>query len=96
MKVFTNDIGQEIRPGDDVVVVTVSTGRVNARVGVFLGWSEGGSLQCRVTDNSYTWTDTRTGAAGRFSDIPAEFRKYAKADRLVITTLQRNRIYRVA
>ncbi len=92
---YTNSSGQVINPGDDVLVVTVSTGCVMTYTGKYLGMN-GKSVQAVVEDDGYVWVDKRTGEAGSFYKIPAEFRGYQKVKRNRITTLQRNRIYKIA
>jgi len=92
---FTNASGQVINPGDDVLVVTVCTGSVYTYTGKYLGM-RGKSVQALVEDDSYTWVDSRTGQAGSYYNIPSEFRKYQKSKRNRISTLQRNRVYKIA
>lgn len=66
---FTNDFGQVINPGDDVVVVTTCTGNTNTQKGVYVGMC-GKRVQAEVP--SYSWayfvkgTDER--APANFSD----------------------------
>lgn len=96
---FTNDLGQVINPGDEVVVVTETYKTVSVRKGTFLGWSEAGNLQVRVPERwgRGEWVDKRTGETGSYSKIPQEHREYRiKPKGTYIATLQRNRIYKLA
>ncbi|CAB4143277.1 hypothetical protein UFOVP447_108 [uncultured Caudovirales phage] len=62
---FTNDFGQVINPGDEVVVVTTCTGSTNTQKGKYVGMS-GKSVQAEVPSNSWAYfvkgTDERAPA----------------------------------
>lgn len=92
---FTNSIGQVINPGDDVAVITHCTGSTITYKGKYLGM-RGNKVQAVVEDDSYTWVNSVTGEVGSYYNIPAEVRKYQKCKRDRITTLQRNRIFKLA
>lgn len=97
METFTNSIDQVIAPGDKVLVVTESTGRVETRIGKFVGWSEAGNLQVEVMPvyTSGEWYDERTGE--RCKHYRSQFIKYRhKQKQLMIVTLRLNRIYKLA
>ena len=49
---FTNNIGQVINPGDEIICVTVSTGRAEVRRGFFEGivYADNGSV------STYRWS----------------------------------------
>lgn len=99
MKTFTNDIGQEITPGEQVLVVTETYKQIHTRLGKFVGWSEAGNIQVEVLPRFARgeWFDKRTSQAGSYYTIPQEFRDYRTKEKVpTIVTLQRNRIYRVA
>ncbi len=51
---FTNDFGQVINPGDDVVVVTTCTGSTNTQKGKYVGM-RGKSVQAEVPSNSWAY-----------------------------------------
>lgn len=51
---FTNDFGQVINPGDDVVVVTTCTGNTNTQKGKYVGM-RGKRVQAEVPSNSYAY-----------------------------------------
>lgn len=51
---FTNDFGQVINPGDDVVVVTTCTGNTNTTRGKYLGL-RGKYVQAEVPSNSWAY-----------------------------------------
>lgn len=113
---FTNDFGQVINPGDDVVVVTTRTGNTNTQKGKYVGM-RGKSVQAEVPSSSYAYfvkgTDER--APHNFSDRlwkaglkyntpewtalhdevcgPYEYRR---TEGTRITTLQYNRVYKLA
>lgn len=51
---FTNEIGQVIQPGDEVVVVTHCTGSTKVRKGIYVGLY-GKSVQAKVPSDSYAY-----------------------------------------
>lgn len=51
---FTNDFGQVINPGDEVVVVTTCTGNTNTQKGKYVGM-RGKSVQAEVPSNSWAY-----------------------------------------
>ena len=92
---FVNEFGQEIIPGDKVVVVTHCTGDIFITQGVFVRM-RGKSVQARVPDMSYEWFNKETGLTGSYYKIPSDVRGYRKKEnRFRITTLQHNRIYKL-
>lgn len=113
---FTNDFGQVINPGDDVVVVTTCTGNTNTQKGKYVGM-RGKSVQAEVPSGSYAYfvkgTDERAPhnfhdrlwKAGLKYNTPEwkELRdevygpyEYRQTGGTRITTLQYNRIYKLA
>jgi hypothetical protein len=62
---FTNDFGQVINPGDEVVVVTTCTGSTNTAKGKYVGM-RGKSVQAEVPSGSWAYfvkgTDERAPA----------------------------------
>lgn len=96
---FTNELGQTITPGEEVIVVTETYKTVSVRKGIFLGRSEAGNLQVRVPErwSRGEWFDKRTDQAGSYSKIPEEHRGYrSKPKGTYIATLQLDRIYKLA
>lgn len=58
---FTNDIGQTINPGDEVVIVTTGYGhQVNTARGIYLSLKDKGGVQCikKVKTSYYAFKDT--------------------------------------
>lgn len=58
---YTNDIGQTLRPGDEVIIVTTGYSHsVSTNKGVYLGVHENGGVQCskKVKTRFYVFTDT--------------------------------------
>lgn len=51
---FTNDFGQVINPGDEVVVVTTCTGSTNTQRGKYVGMS-GKHVQAEVPSSSWAY-----------------------------------------
>jgi hypothetical protein len=113
---FTNDFGQVINPGDDVVVVTTCTGSTNTQKGKYVGM-HGKSVQAEVPSSSYAyfvkgsderaphnfhnelyksgfnWNTPEWKALREKVYAPYEYRKIHGTR---ITTLQYNRIYKLA
>lgn len=58
---YINEIGQRINPGDSVIVVTKSTGRIEVHKGIF----EGVNWQSRYSDNSVPYI-----SSARVSGVP--------------------------
>jgi hypothetical protein len=93
---FTNEFGQVIQPGDEVLVVTMCTKTLNMQRGTYLGLRNR-SVQVRVPDNSWEWYNKETGLPGSYYSIPASLREYRKkVNATRISTLQLNRIYKIA
>lgn len=94
---FVNHIGQEIEPGDKVIVITHCTGSTKTYQGVYLGlYGPRGRVQARVQTDTYMWVNKLTGEPQRYDLIPADARSYQKAKVDRITTLQKNLIYKIA
>ena len=113
---FTNDFGQVINPGDEVVVVTTCTGNTNTQKGKYVGM-RGKYVQAEVPSNAwaYFYKDTGERAPYNFGaelwnsglkyntpEYTALREKiygrveYRKTGGTRITTLQYNRIYKLA
>lgn len=92
---FTNDFGQVINPGDEVVVVTTCTGSTNTAKGVYVGM-HGKSVQAEVEYTKFEWYNKETDKAGSYYHIPSELRSHRRVPSKRITTLQQNRIYKLA
>ena len=92
---FTNDFGQVINPGDDVVVVTTCTGSTNTSKGTYVGM-RGKSVQAEVEYTKYEWYNKETDEAGSYYKIPSELRAMRRVPAKRITTLCYNRIYKLA
>ena len=113
---FTNDFGQVINTGDDVVVVTTCTGNTNTRKGKYVGM-RGKSVQAEVPSSSYAYfvkgTDERAphnfherlrNAGLKYptpewtalrDEIYGPY-EYRRTEGTRITTLQYNRVYKLA
>lgn len=113
---FTNEIGQVIHPGDDVIVVTTCTGSTSTQKGRYIGMN-GKRVQAEVpsahwtyfvkgTDERapYNFTDRLWKASLKYNSpewkalrdevyAPYEYRRVVGTR---ITTLQYNRIYKLA
>ena len=92
---FTNDFGQVINPGDEVVVVTTCTGNTNTQKGRYVGM-RGKSVQAEVEYTKFEWFNKDTGEAGSYYKIPSELRSHRRVPAKRITTLWYNRIYKLA
>ena len=92
---FTNDIGQVINPGDDVLVVTHCTGSTYTARGKYVGMT-GKSAQAEVEYTKYEWYNKDTDEAGSYYKIPSELRAMRRVPAKRITTLCYNRIYKLA
>ena len=92
---FTNDFGQVINPGDEVVVVTTCTGNTNTQKGKYVGM-RGKSVQAEVEYMKYEWYNKETNEIGSYYKIPTEQRAIRRVPAKRITTLQYNRIYKLA
>ena len=57
---FTNSIGQTIKPGDDVVIVTTRTGNTYTYRGTYLGRHKNSGVSCikQVRTSYYVYKDT--------------------------------------
>ena len=92
---FTNDFGQTINPGDEVIVITTCTKSTNTRKGKYVGMS-GKSVQAEVEYTKFEWYNKETGEAGSYYKIPLEQRSHRRVPAKRITTLNYNRIYKLA
>lgn len=57
---YKNSIGQTIKPGDDVIIVTTCTSRVNIKPGIYLGKKNDG-VSCRVLEHHTHYRFKETG-----------------------------------
>lgn len=98
IKTFTNHIGQVINEGDEVIVVTTGYSHsVDVRKGIFLGVQESGGVQYLGEFEEWIWIDTRTGKnEGWYANIDPKFREYKKTVVKRKSTLQLNRVYKIA
>jgi len=64
---FTNKIGQVIKPGDEVIIVTTGWGNTYTAKGVYLGMN-GKGAQARVEENTSKWVFNDSG-----EDVNGEF-----------------------
>lgn len=57
---FTNDIGQTIKPGDEVVIVTTCTGTTGTNRGTYVGRHKNGGVSCvkQVKTSYYVYKDS--------------------------------------
>lgn len=92
---FTNDFGQVINPGDEVVVVTTCTGNTNTSKGIYVGMRNK-RVQAEVECIVYQWYNKETDEVGSYYKIPSEQRAIRRVPAKRITTLIYNRIYKLA
>lgn len=91
---FTNEFGQVIRSGDEVVIVTTGYGHyVSTTKGVFVGRHKNGGVQVIVDYRNYTTVDD-DGNPVPYNRHGAN--KYGYVNGKRITTLQLNRVYKLA
>lgn len=66
---FTNDIGQVINPGDEVIIVTTGySHNVSTNRGTYIGLHKNGGAQCvkKVKNSFYAFKDTGERVPGSF------------------------------
>lgn len=92
---FTNDIGQVLEPGDEVVFVTTGyRNEVNTRKGRYIGLNTGILKNPKVQYEEDEMIVNPEFVSGSFSSEPYWIKSGAKV--LRTTTLQRNRLYKIA
>ena len=97
MSEFTNEFGQVIRPGDDVVIVTTGYNHsVSVTKGKFVRVNENNRVQCEVPYEKYIYLDLNDNPVdyyyARRYNIAGNF-KIVSSTR--ITTLILNRVYKL-
>lgn len=111
MTSFVNEIGQELNPGDSVLIITTGRcHRLNIRTGIFLGLSPNGGCQVESLIHKYKWIYKETEQEVPASVIKSLYTsRYTNDERQAIrntwdfkrlacltkTTLQRNRIFKL-
>lgn len=90
-----------ITPGDKVIAMTVSTGRLGTYIGTFLGWSESGNLQVEVDDvrGQVVHRETKEPARSGWWNEPAKEKEqyeYIKIPYKRICTLRNNKIFKAS
>ncbi len=100
---FVNTIDQEIQVGDKVVVITKSCQRIRTSVGTYLGLTENGNVQARVKSKVYRCFNKQTNEQvswqayykAPYNERRENFEgRYVDGER--ISTLQRNRVFKLA
>ena len=93
MSTFTNNLGQEINPGDKVVAIAQGYSHaIKERAGTYVGLSAAGSPQVRVTVVSYGYFRP-DGTRGKRSDPDT---KYAGKPVERVSTYYAGRVYKLA
>lgn len=91
--VFTNEFGQVITEGDEVVVVTTGYSRVYTSKGIFKGVHKNGGVQVEVPSKQFRTVD-ENGKATPYKI--GGLNKYGYVYGTRLTTLQLNRVYKLA
>lgn len=61
MNTFTNSVGQTLEPGDKVVALGKSWGRISTYIGEYIGVSKSNNPQVRISTKHYMYVHKETG-----------------------------------
>ena len=82
-KPFTNEIGQTINVGDEVLVVTMSTSCLGVRQGTYLGLKPSNRVQVQVPRHTYKYFHKITGELVEYSDLYRDFSTWEERSKFI-------------